>query len=66
MREDARGRGVARTLLGEIEDAARRYGCERLIVNSGTERMDAHEAYRSLGFAETGVRFVKELRATPS
>jgi GNAT superfamily N-acetyltransferase len=66
VREDARGRGVARALLGEIEDAARRFGCERLIVNSGTERMDAHDAYRSLGFGETGVRFVKDLRATPS
>jgi GNAT superfamily N-acetyltransferase len=61
VRADARGRGLARELLSALEDAARAAGCEHLTVVSGDHRPDAHAAYRALGFADTGVRFRKDL-----
>jgi GNAT superfamily N-acetyltransferase len=61
VRSDARGRGVARRLVEVVEDAARAAGCTQLTVISGDHRPDAHAAYRALGFADTGVRFRKDL-----
>ena len=61
VREDARGRGIARALVGAIEEAARVSGAGRLVVISGHHRADAHAAYRALGFADSGIRFYKEL-----
>jgi GNAT superfamily N-acetyltransferase len=61
VHEDARGRGVARQLVAAVEAAARAAGCAQLTVVSGDHRPDAHAAYRALGYAETGVRFRKEL-----
>jgi GNAT superfamily N-acetyltransferase len=61
VREDARGRGVARRLVAAVEAAARAAGCAQLTVVSGDHRPDAHAAYRALGFADTGVRFRKDL-----
>jgi len=61
VREDARGRGIARALLGAVEAAAREAGCEHLHVTAANRRTDAHAAYRALGFSDTGVRFGKDL-----
>jgi GNAT superfamily N-acetyltransferase len=63
VRPDTRRRGVARALVDELEDAARRFGCARLIVNTGYEGEDAGDAYHALGFAERGTRFAKDLAA---
>jgi N-acetylglutamate synthase-like GNAT family acetyltransferase len=61
VREDARGRGVARALVIAIESAAREAGCERLHVTTANHRADAHAAYRALGFEDTGRRYAKRL-----
>jgi aminoglycoside 6'-N-acetyltransferase I len=61
VREDARRRGVARALLDAVEARARAAGCEQLHVTSAERRTDAHEAYRALGFVDTGRRFGKTL-----
>jgi GNAT superfamily N-acetyltransferase len=61
VRDDARRRGVARALLDTVEARARAAGCERLHVTSAERRTDAHEAYRALGFVDTGRRFGKTL-----
>lgn len=61
VREDARGRGVARALVATIESAAREAGCERLHVTTANHRADAHAAYRALGFEDTGRRYAKTL-----
>jgi len=61
VREDARRRGVARALLDAVEAHARAAGCEHLHVTSAERRADAHEAYRAMGFADTGRRFGKAL-----
>jgi N-acetylglutamate synthase-like GNAT family acetyltransferase len=61
VREEARGRGVARRLVETAEAVARHAGCEHLHVTSAEHRRDAHAAYRALGFADTGRRFGKPL-----
>ena len=61
VREDARGRGVARALVAAVESAARAAGCERLHVTTANHRADAHAAYRALGFEDTGRRYAKTL-----
>ena len=61
VREDARGRGVARALVAAVEAAAREAGCVELHVTTANHRADAHAAYRALGFEDTGRRFAKRL-----
>jgi GNAT superfamily N-acetyltransferase len=61
VRDDARGRGVARALVATVEEEARRAGCDRLHVTTANHRADAHAAYRALGFEDTGRRFAKPL-----
>lgn len=61
VREDARGRGVARALIAAVEAAAREAGCDHLHVTTANHRADAHAAYRALGFEDTGRRFAKRL-----
>jgi GNAT superfamily N-acetyltransferase len=61
VREDARGRGVARALVDAVEAAARQAGCDHLHVTTANHRSDAHAAYRALGFEDTGVRYAKPL-----
>jgi GNAT superfamily N-acetyltransferase len=61
VRRDARGRGVARALMGAVEAAARAGGAVHLHVTSAHHRADAHAAYLALGFEDTGRRFGKAL-----
>jgi ribosomal protein S18 acetylase RimI-like enzyme len=61
VREDARGRGVARALVAAVEAAAREAGCDHLHVTTANHRADAQAAYRALGFEDTGRRFAKRL-----
>ena len=61
VREDARGRGVARALVEAVEAAAREAGCDHVHVTTANHRSDAHAAYRALGFEDTGVRYAKRL-----
>ena len=61
VREDARGRGVARALVAAVEAAAREAGCVQLHVTTANHRDDAHATYRALGFEDTGRRYAKSL-----
>lgn len=61
VREDARGRGVARALVAAVEAAARAAGCDQLHVTTANHRADAHAAYQALGFEDTGRRFAKTI-----
>jgi GNAT superfamily N-acetyltransferase len=61
VREDARGRGVARALLEAVESAARAAGCVHLHVTTAHRRADAHAAYEALGYSDTGRRYGKDL-----
>lgn len=48
---EARGRGVARALLGALEDAARRLGYSRVRLDTGPDQPHARALYESAGFA---------------
>lgn len=48
--EAARGRGVARALLGRLEDEARSLGYSCLWLETGTEQPEAIGLYRSAGY----------------
>ncbi|HEV3001583.1 MAG TPA: GNAT family N-acetyltransferase, partial [Solirubrobacteraceae bacterium] len=49
---EARGRGVARALLGALEDAARSLGYERVRLDVGPKQPAAEHLYRSAGYRE--------------
>jgi GNAT superfamily N-acetyltransferase len=57
--EAARGLGVGTALVEEAERWAATLGATRLMLTSGHHRTAAHRFYERLGFASTGVRFVK-------
>jgi GNAT superfamily N-acetyltransferase len=50
----ARGRGVARALLGALEDEARRLGYAVARLDTGPHQPHAERMYRAAGYAETG------------
>jgi GNAT superfamily N-acetyltransferase len=52
VREDARGQGVARALIGAIAAEARAQGCERVEWSTDRANAVARAAYAALGVAE--------------
>jgi GNAT superfamily N-acetyltransferase len=56
-----RGTGVGKLLLERIETWARDRGARKMTLTSGKQRNEAHAFYRRLGYAETGLRFAKDL-----
>jgi GNAT superfamily N-acetyltransferase len=59
--EKARGLGVGRRLVDAAANAARAWGCTRMLVTTHVRRADAHAFYERLGFDFTGRRYVKSL-----
>jgi GNAT superfamily N-acetyltransferase len=59
--ESAQGKGFGRALMGDAEAWLRARGARTVYINSGHHRKAAHWFYRSCGYSDTGVRFVKEL-----
>lgn len=51
---DARRRGIARALLGALEDAARERGYERVRLDTGPLQAHAAALYTASGYAEIG------------
>ena len=47
----ARGRGLARRLLAELERTARAAGHQRVILETGSQQPEAVALYRSAGYA---------------
>lgn len=48
----ARGRGLARALLAEIERTARGAGCDCLVLEAGRNQPEALALYRSAGYTD--------------
>jgi GNAT superfamily N-acetyltransferase len=48
---DARGQGIGRALLSELEHEARRLGARRLLLETGIRQEAALALYRKTGFA---------------
>jgi GNAT superfamily N-acetyltransferase len=59
--EWARRRGVGRTLIRAVEAEARSAGCDRIVLESGLRRDEAHEFYRALGYENYALEFRKLL-----
>ncbi len=59
--EPQRSRGVGKLLLAECERIARERGCRMLVLDSGTQRRDAHRFYFRERMAVTAFHFNKEL-----
>ncbi|GAB3276848.1 GNAT family N-acetyltransferase [Parasphingorhabdus pacifica] len=49
---EARGRGLSRVMLAELEAAAARAGCSRILLETGTRQPEAIALYRSSGYVE--------------
>ncbi len=47
----ARGRGLARVVLGEIERSAGLAGCKRAVLETGVQQPEALSLYASAGYA---------------
>jgi len=60
--EGARGEGVGRALVREVEEHARKAECEWLSVTTATDRHGAREFYPQIGMQETGRRFGRGLK----
>jgi ribosomal protein S18 acetylase RimI-like enzyme len=54
--EGWRRRGIARRLLDEAHDQAKRAGLERLALDTGLQNTDARRLYESYGFGEREIR----------
>jgi aminoglycoside 6'-N-acetyltransferase I len=61
----ARRRGIGRQLIKAGAQAARVAGCDVLELTSAMHRAEAHEFYRSIGFADSALRFSRTLRKKP-
>lgn len=57
----ARRQGVGRALALAVEEEARRSGCDRIVLESGTWRDEAHDFYRALGYESVALGFQKPL-----
>lgn len=61
VEEEARGRGVGAELLGALEDAFRRRGCQVIESMTWSTNQGARRAHAALGYHEVQVRFRKKL-----
>ncbi|MBN9319342.1 MAG: hypothetical protein BGN86_03350 [Caulobacterales bacterium 68-7] len=59
--EAARGRGLGRALVAEVEARARALGCGRMEVASNMRREEAHRFYEGLGYERTSFKFARAL-----
>jgi predicted N-acetyltransferase YhbS len=54
-----RRQGIGRALTVEVEEEARRFGCDRVVLDSALWRDEAHEFYRSRQYESTAHGFQK-------
>lgn len=57
----ARGLGAGRALLNRAFELARERGCWSITLESGSERLEAHQLYTSAGMEDRGKYFLKVL-----
>ena len=57
--EAARGRGVGRALIDEVEREARARGCVLLYLTTSERRAAAHAFYEDVGLEHTGRRYTR-------
>jgi GNAT superfamily N-acetyltransferase len=57
--EAARGRGLGRALVAELETRCRALGCVMMEVSSNMRRGEAHRFYEGLGYERSSYKFAK-------
>jgi GNAT superfamily N-acetyltransferase len=55
--DEARGRGLARAMLAELERTAAGAGAQRIVLNTGYRQGEAMALYQSSGYVRTDERF---------
>lgn len=60
--EASRSRGVGHALIEYLGSAARDAGCDCLVLDSGTQRQQAHKFYFREGFLITSFNFKKRFK----
>ena len=61
VRDDARGKGIGRTLVDAGAALARQAGCDRLELTTALHRTDAQAFYKVLGFTASSFCFHRAL-----
>lgn len=57
--ESSQRHGIGSAIVRTLEQFAREQGCFGVVVQSGSRRIAAHALYRTLGYQQTGERFIK-------
>ncbi|MCE9619571.1 MAG: GNAT family N-acetyltransferase [Planctomycetes bacterium] len=57
-----RSTGVGKALMDHLQDIARKAGCEKYTLDSGTQRTQAHKFYFREGMTVLGFHFAKPLK----
>ena len=60
IQEEARGKGIGKMLVNELENKIRARNYVSLEVTANAKRMDTHAFYISCGFTETHKKFTKK------
>jgi ribosomal protein S18 acetylase RimI-like enzyme len=62
VEEGWRSQGIGALLVGQVERWFAEQGAETVVVTSRHLRQAAHRFYKRLGYEDTGIRLVKQLR----
>lgn len=62
IREDHQGSGMGTILLREVEKYALEQGVSDITLNSGLQRIGAHNFYEHQGYHKKGYSFIKNLK----
>ncbi|WP_426447918.1 N-acetyltransferase family protein [Paenibacillus sp. S-38] len=60
VKENMRGKGTGRALIGELSRIAAASGCRKVELDSGFHREGAHRFYEGLGFERRGFIFSRD------
>jgi len=61
LNPDYRGKGLGKLLMQKIEDYFREHACTIVVIEVFIDNKDAHEFYKSCGYADRSVDVIKTL-----
>jgi predicted N-acetyltransferase YhbS len=62
IKQEYQNLGIGSKLLEEAENYTRKVNAETIVLNSGIQRVKAHEFYEKRGYIKKGYSFRKELK----
>ena len=57
VKKELRYSGIGKSLISKCIDIAKKKNCYRIRLESGNERKESHNFYKSLGFNQSGLSF---------